>query len=80
MFKSGKLAEARQFLCENLAPNEYDDFYSFMYQNLELFTSDQAKQDEIIITIRDGVYKHAFIADAEINLSATLVQIIRILE
>ena len=80
LFKIGKLVEARNFVCKNLAVDEYEDFYKFLYQNIDLLSKDLYKQDEIILIIRDGLYKHGLIADAEINLSATMIQITDILK
>lgn len=79
LFKTGKLTEARKFVCTNLPGDEYENFYRFLYENLDLITKDTHKQDEIILVIRDGLYKHNLIADAEINLSATMIQIMDIL-
>jgi DNA polymerase III delta prime subunit len=75
MFKTGKLVDARKFACANLPADEYENFYKFLYQNLEFITKDTAKQDEAILVIRDGLYKHSLIADPEINLSATMIQL-----
>ena len=80
LFKTGKLVEARNFVCNNLAADEYENFYQFLYQNIDLLSKDLYKQDEIILIIRDGLYKHGLIADAEINLSATMIQITDILK
>lgn len=75
LFKLGKIFEARNFICENLPTDEYEEFYRFLYQNLDLISTDTNKQDEAILIIRDGLYKHTLIADPEINLSATMVQL-----
>ncbi len=77
LFKAGKINEARKLVCAKARPEELDEVYRFLYQNLELW-GDEGKQEEAILIIRDGVYKHAICADSEINLAATLVQLAKL--
>jgi hypothetical protein len=42
---------------------------------LELWGKTPEQQDEAIKVIREGYVKHSMCADAEINLSATLVEL-----
>jgi hypothetical protein len=49
-----------------------------MYDNLELWGKEQEQQDKAIVIIRQGLVNHSFVADAEINLSATLVELCQI--
>jgi hypothetical protein len=49
-----------------------------MYQNLDLWGDTSEKQDQAILVIRKGLVNHAIIADPEINLSATLVELSQI--
>ena len=46
-----------------------------MYDNLELWGDTDEKRDRAILKIRQGLVNHSFVADPEINLSATLVEI-----
>jgi len=78
LFKSGKINEARKLVCSQARPEEFEDIYKFLYQNIELWGNEQ-KQEEAILIIRDGLYKHAFVADAEINLAACLVQLAQLI-
>ena len=75
MFKSGMINEARKVIVENIQQEEYDEMYRFLYDNLELFSSDEEKQMEIILVIREGLVNHSLVADPEINLSATLAKL-----
>ena len=43
--------------------------------NIELFGDTPDKQDEAVIIIRNGLVKHVSVADVEINLSATLIEL-----
>jgi DNA polymerase III delta prime subunit len=75
LFKQGRIIEARKLMCSNARPEEMEDVFRWMYDNLELWGKDQEKQDQAIIIIRQGLVNHSFVADAEINLSATLVEL-----
>ena len=46
-----------------------------MYNNLDLWGKTPEQQDEAIVIIRNGIVTHASVADAEINLSATLIEL-----
>lgn len=75
LFKAGEYKKARQLICGQAAPEEYEDIYRFMYQNLEIWGEDQEKESKCILAIRDGLVKHTSVADIEINLSATLCEL-----
>lgn len=75
LFKAGKYLEARKLICEKLSKEEYEDMYTFMYQNLEIWGTDAGKQNKAILAIRDGLVKHTMCADVEICLSATFVEL-----
>ena len=75
LFKAGRYTEARKLICEKVGREEYEDIYTFMYQNLDVWGESDEKQNKCILTIRDGLVKHTMCADVEINLSATLVEL-----
>ena len=52
--------------------------FRWMYDNLELWSSTPEGQDEAILVIRKGLVNHSQVADPEINLSATLVELTQI--
>jgi len=74
LFREGKIKDARKLICEQVKLDEYEDVYRFLYRNLE-FWGEEDKQDEAILIIRNGLVKHGMIADPEINLSATLIEL-----
>ena len=74
LFREGKIKDARKLICEQVKLDEYEDIFRFLYRNLE-FWGDNDKQDEAILIIRNGLVKHGMIADPEINLSATLIEL-----
>ena len=75
LFKAGKTREARQLMCSSVRPEEMEDVFRWCYENLELFTTDVEKQDQAIIIIRNGLVNVPMVADQEINLSATLIEL-----
>ena len=78
LFKSGKLKEARTLICQQSTPEETLDIFRWMYDNLDLWSTDQEKQDEAIIIIKNGIANMPLVADQEVNLSATLVELGRL--
>ena len=75
MFKQGQYKPARELIVSQARPEEYDDVYKFLYRNLQLWGDTDAKQEQAIIVIRDGMVKQPMCADPEINLSATLIEL-----
>jgi DNA polymerase III delta prime subunit len=78
LFKKGKISEARKLLCSQARPEEMDDIYRWMYDNINLFGTDEAMQDSAVLIIKQGLVDHALVSDAEINLSATLIRLARL--
>jgi len=78
LFKSGKIREARTLICQQSTPEETEDIFRWMYDNLDLWTTDVERQDQAIIIIRNGMANMPLVADQEINLSATLCELSRL--
>jgi hypothetical protein len=55
-----------------------EEVFRWMYDNLDLWTRDVHKQDQAIVIIRQGLVNNSFVADPEINLSATMVELAQI--
>jgi hypothetical protein len=75
LFKSGRILEARKLMCASVRPEEMEDMFRWMYDNLDLWSQDPEKQDQAIIIIRNGLVNVPMVADQEINLSATLIEL-----
>jgi replication factor C small subunit len=75
LFKQGQVKQARTLLCQSATPEESDDIFRWMYDNLDLWSKDQQKQDQAIVIIRNGAANVPLVADQEINLSATLIEL-----
>ena len=78
MFKAGQIRDARKLLCSQVRPDEMEELFRWMYDNLELWSETEEGQDQAILTIRNGLVNHAMVSDPEINLSATLVELTQI--
>jgi replication factor C small subunit len=75
LFKAGRILEARKLMCASVRPEEMEEVFRWMYDNLELWAKDPEKQDRAIIIIRQGLVNVPMVADQEINLSATLAEL-----
>ena len=77
LFKAGKIQEARKLLCGAIRPEEMEEVYRWLYDNIELFGSEE-QQDTAVLTIKQGMVDHTLVVDPEINLAATLIRLARI--
>ena len=75
LFKAGKINEARKMVCKSARPEEMEEIYRWLYDNLELISSNEAIQDKAVLIIKQGLVDHTLVADPEINLAATLIRI-----
>ena len=78
LFKKGKILEARKLVCSQARPEEVEDIFRWLYDNLELISKDDEQQDKAILAIKQGLVDHSFVADPEINLAATMIKLGRI--
>jgi DNA polymerase III delta prime subunit len=78
LFKNGKIREARKLLCEQARPEEMEEIFRWMYDNLDMWSKSEEGQDEAILIIRKAVVNAPLVADQEINLSACLVELSQI--
>jgi DNA polymerase III delta prime subunit len=78
LFKKGKINEARKLLCSQARPEEMEEIYRWMYDNINLFGADEQAQDSAVLIIKQGLVDHALVSDVEINLAATLIRLSRL--
>ena len=74
LFKAGKISEARKLVCSQARPEEMEEIYRWLYDNIAIF-GDDATQDKAILIIKQGLVDHTLVSDAEINLAATLIRL-----
>jgi len=77
LFKAKKIADARKLIVKSARTDEYNDIYTWLYRNIDLYTTNDEQYDECVLAIRNGLVKHTQVADVEINLSATMIEISR---
>lgn len=74
LFKKGKITEARKLVCSQARPEEMEEIYRWLYDNIAIF-GDEPTQDKAILIIKQGLVDHTLVSDAEINLAATLIRL-----
>jgi DNA polymerase III delta prime subunit len=74
LFKKGKISEARKLVCSQARPEEMEEVYRWLYDNVVIF-GDETKQDKAILIIKQGLVDHTLVIDPEINLAATMIRL-----
>ena len=74
LFKKGKISEARKLVCSQARPEEIEDIFRWLYDNVNIF-GDDSKQEKAILIIKQGLVDHTLVSDPEINLAATLIRL-----
>lgn len=77
LIESDSWKDARTLTCDNVLPEEWEDLYRFLYENLNKAPKFQHKNkwEEGIIIIADHLYKHSLVADPEINAAAMFIKL-----
>jgi hypothetical protein len=74
LFKAGKISQARKLVCAQARPEEMEEVYRWLYDNVEIF-GDEEVQNKAILLIKQGLVDHTLVIDPEINLAATLIRL-----
>jgi hypothetical protein len=74
LFKAGKIGEARKLVCSQARPEEMEEIYRWLYDNVAIF-GDEPTQNKAILIIKQGLVDHTLVSDPEINLAATLIRL-----
>jgi replication factor C small subunit len=77
LFKAGKINEARKLVCSQARPEEMEEIYKWLYDNIDLF-GEEEKQESAILIIKQGLVDHTLVSDPEINLAATMIRLARL--
>ena len=59
-----------------VVPDEMEDVYKWLYDNIELF-GDEEKQESAILIIKQGLVDHTLVADPRTHLAATMIRLAR---
>lgn len=78
LFKARKIKEARQLICSKAKPEEMEEIYTWLYQNVDLLGDTEEKKDSAILILKQGLCDHTICADPELNLSATMIKLARL--
>lgn len=75
--ETGDWIEARKLACAEVAREEWEDVYRFLYENLDKAPSfgNRDKWESGIVIIADHLYKHSIVADPEINAAAMFIRL-----
>ena len=77
LFKAGNILGGRQQLMQyiSLYPSRIEDIYTWMYDNLDLWSSTNQGKDAAIIIIRNGLVSLSSVGVPEIALAASLAEL-----
>jgi DNA polymerase III delta prime subunit len=74
LFKKGKISEARKLVCGQARPEEMEEIYRWLYDNVAIF-GEESLQEKAILIIKQGLVDHTLVSDPEINLAATMIRL-----
>ena len=75
IFKTGDFNSARKIICNQASTEEMNELFTWMYNNLDLWSSTSEGQDRAIIIIRNAIVSSSLVTDQEINLSACFAEL-----
>lgn len=77
LMKTDNWTKIRTLLCANVLPEEWDDVYRFLYDNLDKCGKFEnvKKWEEGILAIAEHLEKNSFVADPEINAAAMFIRL-----
>ena len=78
LFKAGKINEARKLVCAQARPEECEEIYRWLYDNLDIISKNEDAQDKAVLIIKQGLVDHSFVADPEINLASVMIKLARL--
>ena len=75
-FREKQYVEGRKLMCAKAQPNEYDEIWTFLYNNINFWSNgDPNIERSCVVALRNGMAKAPLCADPELNLAATLVEL-----
>jgi DNA polymerase III delta prime subunit len=78
LFRERKYRAARELAIRQIAGDEYEDMFRFLYRNLDFWGATDDQKDSALLIIRQGIINHSLVSDPEINLAATMIELERI--
>lgn len=80
LFRARQFTDARKSITSQARPEDYEDIYRYFYKNLGIFSETAGGQNQAILIIAQGLKNHGLVADPEINMAATIVELSQIQE
>jgi replication factor C small subunit len=77
LFKQGKFREARSKIASQIRPEDAEEFFRFLYDNLDLLGDTDEQKDGAILIIRKGLVQIPLASDVEILISAVLTELMQ---
>lgn len=74
LLKSGDWVSTRKLVCSQIAKEEIEDMYTWLYENREIYCKPE-QEHQVIITIANHLYRHALSANTEITLASCFAQL-----
>lgn len=75
LMEKKNFAALRKLVCDNVSREQYEELYTFVYQNIYRVYDSQEKQDQAIVKIAEYAYKNGLIADPELNFAALCIEL-----
>lgn len=75
LVKQRRYPEARALLASQIRGEDLDELFRWMYDNIDIWSATAQGQDQAILIIKQGIVNNNFIADAEINVSAVMIEL-----
>jgi len=75
LFKNNKFREARALICSQIRAEDGEDFFRWLYNNLDLWGSSNEDKDSAVLKIRKGLVQLPLVADVEILVCAVLIEL-----
>jgi hypothetical protein len=57
--KQGKINEARKLVCAQARPEECEEIYRWLYDNLDIISKEDELQDKAVLIIKQGLVDHS---------------------
>ena len=79
LLEASDIRGIRKLICENVGREEYEEVYRFMYENIHKCKGFDAETCEAaIVLIAEYLYRHAVMADPEINCAALCNKLVKL--
>lgn len=71
------LKAIRKLVCEEAAKEDFEEIYTFLYQNITKIPKYAKNPEGAIVTLAAYMYKHSMVVDPELNFAAMMIELDR---